>query len=233
MRIESQRGRLHAREALKNKSRCAQKQQGQRNLDNHEPVPAPPRSLRFRTAERSGLQCSLDIGPRHLPCRPESEQDCRERREQEVEGQHAEIETDLFETRRRCWSECDERIASPNPKEQTQRPSDCGDGETFDQQLSDDSAMRRADSRANGKLSRARSASRRKKIGEIRAGDQQNQGDRAEQQTETRSVTAEKIIEKRFHGHACARVRCRICFLETRGDCFHLGAHLFECHAGL
>ena len=81
-------------------------------------------------------------------------------------------------------------------------------------------------------ISRARVAARaRSKIGDVGAGDQQNERDRAEQHQEHRPKAADHLLVHRDQGHAGVLVRLRILLLQAERDRVHLRLGLREGHA--
>ena len=217
LRIEAKRGRLHFREALQDEAGRAEEQQRQRDLDDHEPITAASRGFRFRTSERTGLEggfgyrsraaCHAGQSPNKIVVSAASEKG---------ECQDAPVEADSFETRRAGRRESDERVASPDGENQTKRAADDRDDKAFDQKLPNDLAARSAHRRANRKLPSACGPARGQEIRQVRAGDEQNEGNRAEQQRQTGPVIAEQIIEERLDRGADAGIGRRINFLDAR-----------------
>src|SRR5204863_2323457 len=115
-------------------------------------------------------------------------------------------------------SECDQRVATPDREDHSNPAADRGNDETFEQELADDLAAAGPQGRANGELPGASGPPRGQEVRQIRASDQQNDSDRAEEQGQAGPVITEKIIEERLYRDAGARVRGRIKFLETRRD---------------
>ena len=96
-----------------------------------------------------------------------------------------------METRNISRTQRDQAVPDPNSKKEPERTAKECYQETFDQQLLDDLTAGRADRCVNGKLSRPRGTSRGKQIREVRAGDEQDQPDRAQEQSEIGSVFAD------------------------------------------
>ena len=114
---------------------------------------------------------------------------------------------------------------SPSPP-----PINCQD-DALHQELANDLPARRTNRRADRKFLRARRAPGRQKVGQIGAGDEQHQRNRAEQQAEAGPVIAHLIFQQRRDGDANVGVRIRILFRKPRRDLFHLGQRLLDRHA--
>ena len=84
----------------------------------------------------------------------------------------------------------------------------------------------------DGEFSRAGSAARGKQIGQIRAGDQQHQCDRADKQSEIGPIFADEIFQQRCDDRRLLPVGIGISFFQTRRDRLHLGARLINIHSG-
>ena len=74
---------------------------------------------------------------------------------------------------------------------------------------------------------------RQQQVGDVRARDQQNERDRAEENEQGRFDVADELLVQRPHPDPDARVVLRILLFQPRGDRRHLGLRLLPRHAGL
>ena len=96
----------------------------------------------------------------------------------------------------------------------------------FDDELLEHAATTRAHGKSDGQLLATRESTRQEQIGDVRAGDEQDEGDRREQHDQRLADIADNQLLERNHGRAPAGVVLRILALETRGDDVELGARL-------
>ena len=114
-----------------------------------------------------------------------------------------------------------------NPSNATEQRDD----HALDQQLANDLAAIRTQRCAHRKLTRTSGAAHGEKVRQIRAGNEQDQRDRAEQQPEIFLVRTDLIFEKRREVDADAGVVGVIPFLEPGCDRLHLLPRLLDGHA--
>ena len=138
-----------------------------------------------------------------------------------------------METCHALRSQRGESIANPNGDEKSEHAAEKRDNKTFCEKLTNNLAAARADGGANGELSRAGGAARSKKIGQVGAGNEQDQSDGAEEQGEIGAIFPNQTFEKRRDVDRLLRVGFRIRLFQTRGDAFHFRARLIDSHARL
>ena len=144
--------------------------------------------------------------------------------------------------RRRCWPRAARRRASRLFSTCTAQYATtiarhgAGDrqDEALDQQLTDEPPAAGAERRADADLALARARAREEQIGDVRAGDEQHDRDRAEQHQHPRlGARADEVIAQRPHACATVLVPVGMGRLERRSDLVHLRLRLLERDARL
>ena len=136
--------------------------------------------------------------PRCLPRRRQPRGDARQRAHREGEEQHRDAQRDLGLGRQReRRHQRDDRVDDRRGEQRTEQSAGKREDQAFDEQLPDDRRRRCADGRANRQLSMARRAAREQQVGDVRAGDEQHEQHRAEQQPDAplRAVAHEVVAE--------------------------------------
>ena len=172
--------RLHAREAFQDKPGADEQSQGERNLTDDKPIPRPSGRWWVATSSGTFFQRELNISARCLPGRPQSKKNCGQRRDQKRETKDRKIEGNLLEARNSFRPQSNQGVAQPHRDAKSERTAENRDQKTFEQKFTDNLDAGCADRSVNGKLSRSRCSARGEQIGEIGAGNEQDQSHRAE-----------------------------------------------------
>ena len=114
-----------------------------------------------------------------------------------------------------------------------ERAAEAREQHAFGEKLANDAQVAGAQSRANGKFARAAHGARQKKIGDIGAGNQQQETDGGEQQEEEWLDIADDVFLHGNDGDAKVFVGLRICGREILRDAIHVGPRLRERNARL
>ena len=128
--------------------------------------------------------------------------------------------------------------SASTPHTASKRPSAAPDRrqeQALGQKLADEPRAPGAERRANGHLAVARRRAREHQVGDVGAGDEQHEPDRAEQHEQRDAHVADDVVEQRLFAQrpAAAPVVVRIHFEHTRGDGGEIGVELRARDAGL
>jgi hypothetical protein len=121
-----------------------------------------------------------------------------------------------------------------------QRPEGAGDhrqDEALEHELADDAAAAGAERGAHGDLVAARGAAREQQVGDVGAGDEEDEHDRDHEHDQRRAHRRGVRLVEREHLDAAALLLLGVGLLEARGDGDHVGLRLVEAgvalHAGV
>ena len=115
---------------------------------------------------------------------------------------------------------------------ETDNAADEGQEHALDEQLTNDPPPRRAEGHAHGDLPGAMGRAGQQQVGDVRAGDQQHERDRAHERPEDGfDLRANDAIQKRRDHRRDALVAVLVLLRELRGDVAKLAARLLERHA--
>src|ERR1043166_1826168 len=98
MRIEPEPDVASVRETLEDQSRCAQQDESERDLGDHEQIARAFRAGCFRAAMPARFQRELNISARRMPRRPQTEEHARHEGKRETEYEHPAIERHVLES---------------------------------------------------------------------------------------------------------------------------------------
>ena len=122
-----------------------------------------------------------------------------------------------------------------NPADRQQQPDDAGDHReqnALDEQLTDDLPAACANGNADAHLARSSSSLGQKKVGDVRARDQQHEPDGPHQRPEEqRDLRAENAFDERIRVRPEVLVGLWILRRQRCADGLELGARLFDRHA--
>ena len=114
--------------------------------------------------------------------------------------------------------EGEEKVETPACEEHASRAAGEAEQNAFGEQLPNESSPARAQRGPNGEFAMARGGAGEKEIGDVRAGDEEDAADRAEQGVEHGAHIAHCVIEHRRHHDAPAFIRVGILPGELRGE---------------
>jgi len=123
-------------------------------------------------------------------------------------------------------------LRAPPGKEKSQGATRKREQNTFGKKLPENPAGSCADGCANGEFPAAGHGARKKKIGDIGAGDQKNETYGCEENKQIEANVADKLFFHREDADAGILVRFGIDLGEIRGDEVHIRFGLRECNAG-
>lgn len=191
-----------ARVVFQNQSGADEQSERERDLANDEPIAGATSGRRVSAAVRSGLQRQLHIGVGRLPGRPQTEQHAAKRRQNKGKAENAKIEVDFVKPRNALRTPGHERVTHPDRAKNSKHSSEHCDKKTFKEKLTNNLAATGANSRADGKFSRARRPASGEQVSQIRAGDQQHHSNGAKKEDQIRSIFPDQILQERLNDNA-------------------------------
>jgi hypothetical protein len=152
------------------------------------------------------LERGAEIGPRTLQRGDEAEQNARHGRGQNGEGQNAPIQADqrafLTHTRQVGCVHTEERANSHDAENAARGRARQGQQDAFGEELADDASASGADGDADGDLPAACHGAGQQQVGDVGAGDQQHETDRAHQTQKRGAHIADHGFTERIDAEA-------------------------------
>src|ERR1700691_1547293 len=153
----------------------------------------------------------------------QSEEQAARKRRGDCEQQRMPIQVNLFSARQTTGPEDDER---PNPdgcQQDAEHTSEQAQYSALGQTLADQSAAACSQRYAHGEFTLARNCAGQQQAGDIRAGDQQHEADRPEEQPERGPDISNQVLAKRLDLEDTAGIRLRILLSQVTADNRQLG----------
>ena len=188
----------------------------------------PPLSRRHPAALL--LERLVQIHPRCLPSRNESENEARDQRHQQRKPQHASIEVDILQTRQVARLYAQQKLQAPRAEDHAAEAADESEQQAFGQQLPDQAPARGTEGRADRELLLPRCRPRQQQIGDVRADDQQHETDRPNQQNQGRTCVSHDGRQHWPNTHGPSQFVVRILPFEVLGNDIHGRARLLDRH---
>ena len=131
-------------------------------------------------------------------------------REPEREGEHRHVHADLGDARHVLAEEGDDEASTPrHGEDEPERAAREREHDRLGEELPDDARAARAERRAHRDLLAAPERPREDEVGDVGAGDQQHEADRAEQHEQRRPHVADEVLVERDDRGAPALVVLR------------------------
>src|SRR5205085_1920031 len=202
---------------------------GQLNDDEH------ALRARARAAEPASivLESAEQIPGGNFEGRRQTEESSGHHRDYKCECQYVTIECYAGCTRQGLRKQRQSCMSSPLRQQQSEQAAAHGKQHALGKKLADNPALGRTQGKANSKFAAARSGSRQQEIGDVHAGDQENEPDSAKQHQQHRLAAANHLFLKWEDGRANALVDVRIGGSEIASDGKHIRPCLLEGHARL
>src|SRR5215510_9079965 len=137
----------------------------------------------------------------------------------------------MFGARQIGGRKFDQRLYSPHRQQYAQRAAEERQQQAFGQQLPRQPEASRAQRRAHGEFLAPRLATRKREIGHVGAGDEQDEADRAQQQPERSANIAHHFIQQRRDEDGHLVVLDGILAPQRGGDLIDLRLRLFDGNA--
>jgi hypothetical protein len=169
---------------------------------------------------------------RRHQCRHQPEHQAGSKRDQHGECDNGKIERDLVQSRH--WNPIgDERQQAAMERERQREPGDAAgrcEQHAFREHLPNQPATLCTEGGTQAQLTLPHRASCQKQIGDIHAGDQQHEADRAGQQEHGRANVVHHLLVDRDERDRPAGIASRRFLFELRHDCLHVVSRLGERH---
>ena len=184
-RIEAGVGVLQGHERADHQARANQQHERQSNLGNHRSV-AQPSSAATADQAAARPQHIHHVRTRRPPGRRDAEDQRCGKRRRGREGEHRTIERHGGGPRQGVRRQLDQRINAELRQPQAGDAAEEGQHQAFGDQLPDQAPAAAADRGAHRQLALARGRSHQQQVGDVGAGDQQHEHDRAHQRHQLR-----------------------------------------------
>src|SRR6202041_808946 len=148
------------------------------------------------------FQCGLHVELRRSQCRGKSEENSRKQRNPERKEKHARVNPHLLSARKRVRNETENSLRSPGRYQQSQRPTSQSDQRAFGQKLPQHPSSACAQSGPDREFPSAASGAGEDQIGDVYAGDEQDEADSSEQYEKKWRDLARHALLERHHGDA-------------------------------
>ena len=232
VRAEPRIDRQQALEAADEQAGAREQDDGQRDLDDHQrrAQAAAPRAA----AAHAVLQRVVEIGPRRRHRRCEAEEHGRGERDEHREGQDPAVERRRLEP----WNgellggRREQRLKTPGRDEHAAGRAGPRERDALDEQLPHEPETAGAERRPHRQLALPRRRARQEQVGDVGAGDEQHEADRAGQRAERRPHGADQLFPKRHHVRGPAGIAIGELGRQTRREAIHVGPRLREIDAG-
>ena len=161
-------------------------------------------------------------------CWNDAEPDAGCRRQQCREHQHGRVDANTVETRNVQRTRRDDRGNAPLRQEDAGAAGDRCEEHALDEQLTDNPAASGAERGANRHLAATGNAAGQQQIGNVRARDQQDAGNRREQDGQRGAMLADDSLLQRRDANQSRGVALRVVAREPFADRAELGRRLLE-----
>ncbi len=229
---EARVGLQHAQEAAEEEAGADQEDEGHRHLGDdqrvaHAVVAGPD------AAAPGLLERLVQPGRERTPGGDEAERDSGHHGHHGGEGEDGRVDADLVGSRdvggERGEQGLQAEVGQADPGERAQHREE----NALRQELAQQAPPRRAQGEADRDLPLPVGGPGQQEVGDVGAGDQEDEGDRPEQQHQRRPQLAHDRVEERLEGHALLRVRVRVALGEALREGLHLGAGAGDVHSRL
>ncbi len=228
--------REHAREALHQQPRAHEEHERERDLGDDEQVAHAARATRAGAA-RALLHRLLQVGARGRERGREAEDDAGQKRQAEGEEEYVRVERELTQVGHarelRRGYQRDEQVGAPQREHEPRAAAHEREQHALRQKLTHHAPARSAERRPQRDLFAPRRRAREQEVGDVGAGDQKHEADRAQEREEDGPKLPDELLLQRHDADAGARVRLRVVRRDARGDRLHLRARRLKARARL
>ncbi len=182
---EARRDGLQADETADEEPGADQQHQREREFGNHQQaaqaVARQTQTAVALTAAAGGFERRVQVHFDGAPGGGDAEEKAGDEGDAEGEGQNGAVDGDVLQPRNVAGIDGAHHVEGPLGDEEAGGAAHDGEQKAFGQQLADDAQAARAQRGADGDFLFAGGGAREQQVGDVGAGDQQNQRDRAEQ----------------------------------------------------
>src|SRR5262249_13615185 len=151
----------------------------------------------------------------------------------ECENQHRRVNTDFLQTRDAVWQLRSNQTSAPEREQDSQRGAQRSQQGALGQQLTDNAPSGGAERHTHRHLLSARRSADEQQVGDIGAGNQQNQADGAQQNQQRLPYVTDKVFVQQRNTHTTVLIALRILLFQARGDQIQLCFRLLHGHVRL
>ena len=199
----------HPSDAPHHQPRAGQQHEREREIADDQEMARATRAAAGSSA-RVGRERLTQPERRAAERRNKAEAETRERGDDEREREHPSVETHLIEARDRDRGDRRHALKTNSRDRQTERAAGEAEDRALGQQLPDQAPAAGAKRRADRDLARPVHRPREEQVGDVRAGNQHHEPDRAQQHEQGRAHrTGDRYLE-RHDGHLARRVVGRV-----------------------
>ena len=187
----------HRLEGAHHQPRADQQDDRQGDLGDHERV---ARAVAFAAVARAAaafLERGRQPRAREAQHGNEAEEDTREERDAQREGQHDGVDADLVEARQVLRPDCREQADAGRGEPEAAETAEEAEREALGQQFGGQPPPARAERRADGQLLLSPLGAHEEEVGDVGAGDEQHDADGAEEDPEHRADVADEVVGER------------------------------------
>ena len=193
------------------------------DLRDEERRALPSAAGRRRRSEDAVLQGRLRVRAERRERRGEPEENSGRDRGREGKQEHGAVDAGLGQPRDVFGRGGEQGRRGPDGQEEPEAPAEEREQDAFRQELTHHAGAARADGRADGKLALPGGGAREQQVRDVRAGEEQHEGDRGKEGPERRPGFGDAALEKRDDHRPLAAVGPRVLRLEPRHDRVELG----------
>ena len=221
------------REAADQEPGAGEQHHRERHL-GHDQRAAHPRPAAIGDRATPGLlQRSGQAGRRRLERGHHPEDEAGHDRQAERERDHVAVDPHVVQPRNTGRLEPDQHVDAPDRQQQPETAADDAEDDAFGEELADEAAAGGAERAAHRHLAFARRRAREQQVGDVGAGDQQDEADGAEKHQHGLADVADHRLVERDRGEVEPLVAVRILRGEALADGLHLGSDVLEWNARL
>src|SRR5437667_4985340 len=184
-------------EAANEQAGAGEQDEGQAQLCYHEGVAREGAAVCGGGAAASLLERLRDSRMCRDVGRQKAKEQTGEKRCGEGKGKNVEIHRNETQVEEIPGASCQKSVGAPNGERHADPAPDQSEEQAFHQQLACDSPTTRADGSANGHLAFATGGAGEKQAGNVCAGNQQDESDRAEQNQQSGTQIAGNLLAQR------------------------------------
>ncbi len=225
-RIEPGVDRLQGDERPDHEPGAGEQHEGERELRSDQDVAQAAAPSSLHRAPLSFPQGFRQVAPGGLEGRRETERDPGQKRDREREGEHAAVESDGLDARELLGAERDEEVRSPQGEKRSAGAAEKREHEALGQELAEHPGAAGPESGADRDLPLSRRRAREQHVGDVGAGDQEDERHRRQEHEERRPDVSDHGLLERSDGHVA--VGAGELLLQAPGDRRHLGPREVE-----
>ncbi len=214
---------LEGRHGAEHQAGADEQDERERDLGDDEQIAQPSAVRRPRAAAVHGAGQRRRVGPGGGDRGAESEEDAGRDRDGEREDQDAAVDRDRCRLGEAQRKNPDEQVEAPRRERHSQQSSRAREQDALGQQLTEDASAGGAEGDAQGDLAAPRERAGEQQVGDVGAGDQENERHRSEQGQQRRPGRVRQLPVERQQVHVVPGVGFGKGLLQRRLDRVEVG----------